>query len=129
MRKIHYILLGMKYTLLALLILFASLLIITNIYKFDIFDFSIYGATTLGLFFLFYYFDKIIWAVESRPRTGSESMPGKEGIAITDINNEGEVRVEGIIWHARSYNGKIINKGERVIVEGVEGIILIVRKI
>ncbi|MFP3255580.1 MAG: NfeD family protein [Thermoplasmata archaeon] len=129
MRKIHYILLGMKYTLFALLILFASLLIITNIYKFDIFDFSIYGATTLGLFFLFYYFDKIIWAVESRPRTGSESMPGKEGIAITDINNEGEVRVEGIIWHARSYNGKIINKGERVIVEGVEGIILIVRKI
>ncbi len=126
---IHYTLIFSKYTILALFLIFASLLIIYNIMKFDFFSFSLYGVITLGLFFFYYYFDKIIWAVESRPRTGAESMPGKHGMAMTEIDGNGEVKVEGIIWRARSVDGKNIVKGSEVIVEKVDGITLLVRKI
>ena len=126
---LHYSLLTIKYLVLILLIIVALILVIENIMKFNIISFLIYGASTLGLFFLYYYFDKIIWAIESRPKTGSESLPGKEGIAITDIDGEGEVKVEGIIWRGKSIDGKIIKKGSNVKVEKVEGITLIVRKI
>ncbi|HEU12972.1 MAG: NfeD family protein [Thermoplasmata archaeon] len=128
-KTFHYMLLISKYSIISLFIIFASLLIITNIIKFNIISFTVFGSITLGLFFLSYYFNKIIWSIESRPKTGAESLPGKEGIAITDIDKEGEVRVEGIIWHARSIDGRKINRGERVIVERIEGIWLIVKKV
>lgn len=128
-RYTHYLLLASKYTIFVLSFIFASLLIVTNIEGFNIITFSVYGSITLGLFFLSYYFNKIIWAVESRPKTGPESIKGKRGVAITDIEKEGEVRVEGIIWRARSIDGKRISNGDIIVVEDVEGIKLIVKKV
>jgi len=48
--------------------------------------------------------------------TGIEAMMGKPGVAITDLNPKGEVRVEGEIWRAESLSGDI-EKGKRVIVK------------
>ncbi|MEM0150530.1 MAG: NfeD family protein [Thermoplasmata archaeon] len=73
-----------------------------------------------------YYLNWIRRTLKKRPIVGPESIIGKMGIAITDIDNEGEVRVEGIIWRARSE--KKIEKGKKIKVKGIEGLILIVEE-
>ncbi len=62
-----------------------------------------------------------------RKLTGSESMPGKVGLASTPLSPSGEVRVEGITWRARSASGNL-QAGERVTVKAVEGLVLVVEK-
>ncbi len=55
--------------------------------------------------------------------TGIEAMMGKPGVAITDLNPKGEVRVEGEIWRAESISGDI-EKGKRVIVKSLDGLVV-----
>ena len=62
-----------------------------------------------------------------RNLTGSESLPGKLGVATTALSPEGDVRVEGITWRARSLSGEI-KRGESVRVKSVERLLLIVEK-
>ncbi|MGC9210031.1 MAG: NfeD family protein [Acidilobus sp.] len=70
----------------------------------------------------------IRWVVgparRKRVMTGPEALLGSVGVAVTDLNPEGEVRVEGIVWRARS---KVpVRAGEQVRVVGREGLSLIV---
>jgi membrane-bound serine protease (ClpP class) len=59
-----------------------------------------------------------------RNLTGSESLVGKRGVAISSS----EVRVEGIIWRARIDSGEL-KKGEQVEVKAVEDLVLRVVKV
>lgn len=59
--------------------------------------------------------------------TGSESLPGKVGVATTDLSPDGEVRVDGITWRARSASGEV-RAGDQVRVTGVEKLALVVEK-
>jgi len=62
-------------------------------------------------------------------RTGQESMVRQRGIARTDIDPSGQVQVGSELWTAELAAGeKPIKRGERVEVEAVEGLRLIVRK-
>jgi len=58
------------------------------------------------------------WALKKKPVTGSESLIGKNGLALRDFNpdNTGEVTVDGIIWKARVSDGSKISKGDSVTV-------------
>lgn len=61
--------------------------------------------------------------------TGKESMVGKEGYAVTAIDPAGVVQVAGEQWSARlAGKAKAIDKNDRVIVEEVQGVKLIVSK-
>jgi len=61
--------------------------------------------------------------------TGRESMAGKTGVSVTDIDPHGIVQVAGEQWSASlAENAKPIKKGSRVVVERVEGVRLIVRE-
>jgi membrane-bound serine protease (ClpP class) len=73
-----------------------------------------------------YYLNWVRRTLRKKPVAGPEAIIGKKGIAITDIDNEGEVRVEGIIWRARSISR--IEKGKNVVVKGIEGLVLIVEE-
>jgi membrane-bound serine protease (ClpP class) len=55
-------------------------------------------------------------------------MIGKAGVAITELNPKGEVRVEGEIWRAESLSGTIA-KGERVNVKVLRGLVVMVEKV
>ncbi len=81
-------------------------------------------ATTL--FFLFLV-GMGLKAQGRKPTTGSQGLLGEEGSAIGDLNPAGQVRVHGEIWSAASSGGEI-RGGERIIVENVENLRLIVRK-
>jgi len=59
-----------------------------------------------------------------RNLTGSESLVGKRGVAVSST----EVRVEGIIWRARIDSGEL-KKGEQVEVKAVEDLVLRVAKV
>ena len=64
-------------------------------------------------------------------KTNYESIIGKEGIVLNDINNlaaEGQVSVDGQIWSSRSINGDTIEKGKKVRVIEVKGVKLIVEE-
>lgn len=65
------------------------------------------------------------------PKTNIYSVIGKVGIVTKEINNiegKGEVEIAGKKWTALSADNSIIHKKERVIIERVDGVKLIVRK-
>ena len=62
-----------------------------------------------------------------RNLTGSESLPGKMGVALTPLSPDGDVRIEGIIWRARSVSGDV-KAGDRVRVKSVEQLVLVVER-
>jgi membrane-bound serine protease (ClpP class) len=59
-----------------------------------------------------------------RNLTGSESLVGKRGVAVSPT----EVRVEGIIWRARTDSGEL-EKGAQVEVKAVEHLVLRVARV
>ncbi len=67
--------------------------------------------------------------IKTKPQTGPEALIGSEGFAMTDLNPEGEVNLNGIIWKARSHNNEKIEKNSKVVVVGRENLTLIVKKI
>ena len=64
-----------------------------------------------------------------KPVTGWESMIGSEGTADTDIDPEGWVSLEGVRWKARTESSERIEKGEHVIVIGINNLTLVVKKV
>ncbi|MEG0899007.1 MAG: NfeD family protein [Oscillospiraceae bacterium] len=62
-------------------------------------------------------------------RTNADSVIGMEAIVIEKINNlngSGRVKVAGLDWAARSSNGQIIEEGQCVTIEAIEGVKVIV---
>lgn len=65
-------------------------------------------------------------ARKSRQLTGVQTLVGETGVSRTAIDPEGTVFVHGEYWKARSPD--IIPPGERVRVDQVEDLVLVVRK-
>ena len=71
----------------------------------------------------------VIGPVRRRSKlTGPEAMIGNIGIAITDLKPNGDVRVQGEIWRAKSLSGDV-EKGEQVVVKALNGLIVSVEKV
>ncbi len=66
-------------------------------------------------------------AYRSKPRSGEEGLIGETGYAREALDPEGLVFVHGEYWSARA--GERIEQGERVEVEGIEGLVLRVKKV
>lgn len=63
-------------------------------------------------------------------KTNAEGLIGQEAIVIAEINNqkeEGQVRVGGQEWSARSVNGRVIPVDTSVVIEEIKGVKLIVK--
>ena len=58
----------------------------------------------------------------TRPAVGVEDLVGRIGIAATALVPEGQVRVQGEIWAARSRSQ--VARGDRVVVRSVDGLVL-----
>jgi membrane-bound serine protease (ClpP class) len=79
------------------------------------------AAGTIGIVRL------VIAAQRRPPLTGEAALLGQRGVADTDLQPEGWVRVVGERWHASSEAP--VATGERVTVVAVEGLTLKVRKV
>ena len=67
-----------------------------------------------------------------KERTNADKVLGQTGIVVEDIDNiqaKGQVKIDGKIWSARSLDNSLISEGERVIIEKIEGVKLIVKSI
>ena len=84
------------------------------------------GAFLAALFAVIVY--KVAKVQARKPYLGREKLIGSTGVAATDLDPVGEVRVMGEYWRARSVHGKI-SKGEKVRVVSREGLTLIVEKL
>jgi membrane-bound serine protease (ClpP class) len=82
-------------------------------------------AAATALFFLI----ALGFAVRAHKRkvtTGDKGIMGETGVARTDLDPEGDVFVQGEIWKAEA--DQPVDKGEKVVVVGVEGLTLKVTK-
>jgi len=57
-------------------------------------------------------------------RVGVEALVGREGVVLSDLRPEGQVKVDGEIWRARCDAG--CDSGSRVVVREVDGLTLVV---
>lgn len=89
-------------------------------------------VVVVGLLLGAVFFAVVMIAVRAMQRpvvTGKESMLGKEGYAVSRLDPAGIVQVAGERWSARRAAGAAaIEVNERVVVEEVQGLKLIVRK-
>jgi len=76
-------------------------------------------------------FAAVVYAVykvlKTRPKTGWEEMIGAEGVAAEDFEEEGQIKVHGERWKARTKE-KLL-KGDKARVVGKQGLVLIVERI
>ncbi len=62
-------------------------------------------------------------------KTGREALIDAIGVATTDINPKGEVRVNGEFWQAITAQNTPVNNGQKVQVIGLEGMFLVVEAV
>jgi len=89
------------------------------------------GLITLGLLSVVTFFlvgRKVLEAHRDEPvRTGPEELVGAFAEARTALDPEGQVWIEGALWRARLVEGAgPLRAGDRVRVEAVEGLTLVV---
>jgi membrane-bound serine protease (ClpP class) len=61
-------------------------------------------------------------AQRAEPVVGTDDLVGRTGVAASRIDPEGQVRVQGEIWKARS--GAPVERGADVVVRSVDGLVL-----
>jgi membrane-bound serine protease (ClpP class) len=95
-------------------------------------DYAGPGLITLGILsaITFYFVArKVLDAHRGRPvRTGTEELIGASAEARSTIDPQGKVWLEGTLWAARLADAEAsVRSGDRVTVEAVEGLTLVVR--
>jgi membrane-bound ClpP family serine protease len=66
-----------------------------------------------------------VWYSKRRKATtGAEGLVGRVGVAVTECDPEGHVRVEGELWKAHCAEG--VRAGDQVVVDGVESSLTLV---
>ncbi len=85
-------------------------------------------VVVLTLIFFSFIIGFAIRAHKRKVTTGKEGLVDEIGIATTDLNLAGTVKVHGELWNAESLNGKI-NQGEKVKVVSVDGMTLKVKSV
>ena len=98
----------------------------------DLADYVGPGLITLGIlsFATFFFVGrKVLAAHRDEPvRTGSEELVGASAEVRSSLDPEGQVWIEGALWRARVADGTgPCRPGDRVTVEAVEGLTLVVR--
>ncbi len=101
-------------------------LLFKNIYdwKVDLIYFG-FGTTivlilNLGLAFA------VFKIMRKRPTTGQQGMIGKKGVVLKTKNGDYQVRVHGEIW--KSDSAETLSVGDKVIIDSMDGLRLLVRK-
>ena len=86
------------------------------------------GVLVVILVVIFIFMTYIFLPQLKKPVTGTEGMIGITGIAVETLNPNGRVRIRGELWDAESIDGRI-GKGEKIVVEEVNGLNLLVKKL
>ena len=97
------------------------------LYHFGV-DIWVFGLVIVILAALIIFIAYIFLPHLKKPVTGVEGMIGMTGVAMETLNPEGMVRIKGELWSAES-TGNMVDRGEKIVVEKVNGLSLIVKKL
>ena len=97
----------------------------------DVADYAGGALIALGIVsgLTFYFVSRKVWAAQRHEpvRTGAEQLVGSAAEARSSIDPTGRVWLEGTIWSARLAAGaSSVHAGDRVTVEAVDGLTLVV---
>jgi membrane-bound serine protease (ClpP class) len=87
----------------------------------------IFTAALLGGFFVFV-ISKAVEARHRHVRTGREELIGMHGTVRSPLDPVGHVFVQGALWRAVASDSQEVAVGDEVVIEGVDGLTLTVRK-
>ncbi|MDX6601531.1 MAG: hypothetical protein QOF13_733 [Solirubrobacterales bacterium] len=95
----------------------------------DVIGPALIALGVLSLVSFYFIARKVIAAHRDQPvRTGSEELVGALAEVRSPLDPEGQVWIEGALWGARLVgNGDPVGPGDRVKVEAIEGLTLVVR--
>ncbi len=96
---------------------------------YSIFSISWKSILTVVILSGIFFFGVLSYAIKAqltKVKTGTEGLLGEEGEAKTDVHDKGKIFLHGELWNAKS--NEQIKQGEKVIVEKVEGLLLIVKR-
>ena len=114
-----------------LLIIIDELLIgcflIFLLYHFGV-DIWVFGLVTVILAALITFIAYIFLPQLKKPVTGAEGMVGMTGVVVETLNPQGMVRIRGELWSAESTDN-MIDRGKKIVVEKVNGLNLLVKKL
>ena len=68
------------------------------------------------------------WSRRRRATVGSDNLVGRRAVVVTTLAPEGQVRLDGEIWRARSVGG-VVERGQDVTVRSVAGLVLDVERL
>ncbi|MDZ7737353.1 MAG: NfeD family protein [Gammaproteobacteria bacterium] len=63
---------------------------------------------------------------ETGPAIGPGALVGRQAKVITALTPEGQIRLNGEFWNARSHDNETISPGQRIRITGTDGLTLIV---
>jgi len=110
------------------LILGGLLLTSTSNPEFQVSKWLIYGwAAVIGVFFLMIMSTILRMRRMAPARTGAQALIGRVAVTRSPLEPEGQVFLEGERWMATAQDGPV-REGERVVVTGVQGLRLQVRR-
>lgn len=64
----------------------------------------------------------IWWSKRRRALVGAQTLVGRQAVAVSDLWPEGQVKIDGEVWKARSPGG--VTTGTAVVVRGVDRLTL-----
>jgi membrane-bound serine protease (ClpP class) len=105
-----------------------GIVLILLLYYFTNLSWWVYGIIITALATILAVKFYIFYPQFRKPQIGKERMIGLIGRAVEPLNPEGQVKIGGEIWKAKSI-GNGIDKGEEVEVVDTEGLKLFVRKV
>lgn len=91
-------------------------------------DWWSYGLVIVILVSIIAFIAYIFLPQLKKPVTGAEGMIGRTGTTMDVLDPVGTISIKGELWTAESIDGRI-EKGEKIIIGRVEGLILLVKKL
>jgi len=81
------------------------------------------GKLLVSVLFFLFFVKKIL---KQRPRHGPWTLIGKTSRTLVPLNPDGQIKIDGEIWSARSLNGDLISADQDVVIREIRGRLLLV---
>jgi membrane-bound ClpP family serine protease len=81
------------------------------------------GKLLVSVLFFLFFVKKIL---KQRPRHGPWTLIGKTSRTLVPLNPDGQIKIDGEIWSARSSNGDLISADQDVVIREIRGRLLLV---